>query len=187
LKRPQVNLMEKQRNWQHVIWCRTTSAWANRVTIVSSVITKIFYPCKHWTVMIQPHFVMFSESINSYSLPVLLLLSVVWFSSYIRFCSALFDWLCSVIQCLIIRLLGVFYVLILELCSRYFDPHINYILQVNKHHTSDSAIFCLSIGSDSLLLSLTLVGYPEPIFPNQDSGGRKKKGIWSIVYFLNLW
>jgi hypothetical protein len=50
-------------------------------------------------------------------------------------------------------LFSVFSVLILELCSRYFYPHINIIQQVNKHHTSDSTIFCLSIGSESLLPS----------------------------------
>jgi hypothetical protein len=60
-KRPQVSLLEKQRNRQHDIWCLMTNTWANRVAIVSSVITKIFNPCKYWMVTIQPSVaVMFS-------------------------------------------------------------------------------------------------------------------------------
>ncbi len=35
--------MEKQRNWQHVIWCLITNTQANTVAIVSSKITTIFF------------------------------------------------------------------------------------------------------------------------------------------------
>jgi hypothetical protein len=49
-----VSPLEKQRNGQHDIWCLITNTWANRVVIGSSVITKIFNPCKYWTVTTQP-------------------------------------------------------------------------------------------------------------------------------------
>jgi hypothetical protein len=39
-KRPQVSPLEKQRNWQHDIWCLMTNTWANRIVIVSSIITR---------------------------------------------------------------------------------------------------------------------------------------------------
>jgi hypothetical protein len=39
-KRPQVSLLGKQRNRQHVMWCLITNTWATRVAIVSSVITR---------------------------------------------------------------------------------------------------------------------------------------------------
>ncbi len=71
----------------------------------------------------------------------------------LRFCLiCLFDLFCLIIQWLTIHC--HFSVLILELYSRYFDPHNNIsttIWQVNKHHTQDCAIFCLSIGSKRLL------------------------------------
>jgi hypothetical protein len=52
--------LKKQRNWQHGFWCLITNTRANRVGIVSSVITKIFNPCKYWT---QPSVYIFSESV----------------------------------------------------------------------------------------------------------------------------
>jgi hypothetical protein len=113
-KRSQVSLMKKQRNRQHVIWCLTTNTWANNVTIVSSVITKIFNPSKHWTVMIQPQ----SISIHISCQFLLLFLSCL---ILISLDSVLFY---SIIQCSITHLLSVFSVLILELYLGYFDPHI---------------------------------------------------------------
>jgi hypothetical protein len=47
-------LLEKQRNRQHDILCLITYTRANRVAIVSLVITKIFNPSKYWTVTTQP-------------------------------------------------------------------------------------------------------------------------------------
>jgi hypothetical protein len=47
----------------------------------------------------------------------------------------------------------LFSVLILELYPCILIPISTTIRQVNKHHTSDSSIFCLSIGSESLLPS----------------------------------
>ncbi len=60
-KRSQVSPLEKQRNWQHDIWCLITSTWANRVAIVSYAITKIFKSCKYWMVTTRPSVYMFSE------------------------------------------------------------------------------------------------------------------------------
>jgi hypothetical protein len=119
-KRPWILLLEKQRNRQYDIWCLITNAWANRVAIVSSVITKIFNPCKHWMVTIQPS-VLYVQwiSVYLYLLPVFCRCSsVVPFS----FASVLFlfNLLCS-IQCLLICLLSVFSDLLLELHSRNFE------------------------------------------------------------------
>ncbi len=110
------------RGHKHDIWCLMTNTQANRVAIVSSVITKILNPCKYWTVMTQPSVYMFS--VYLYSLLVFYYCpSVVWFSLV----SVLFlsDSLCSIIRCWILCLFSVFSVLILELYSRYFDPHNN--------------------------------------------------------------
>ncbi len=62
-KRPQVSPLERQRNRQQDIWCIITNTRANRVAIVSSLITKIFNPCKYWTVTTQPSVYMSSESV----------------------------------------------------------------------------------------------------------------------------
>ncbi len=121
-KRSWVSPLEKQRNRQNDNWSLINNARANRVAIVSFVITKICNPCKHWMVTTQHLVYMFS--VYSYSLTVFYYCSsVVWFS----FVSVLFlfDLLCLIIQCSIICLFSVFSVLILELYSRYFDPHNN--------------------------------------------------------------
>ncbi len=44
----------RQRNPRQNIWFLMINIQANRVAMVSSVITKIFKQCKHWTVTIQP-------------------------------------------------------------------------------------------------------------------------------------
>ncbi len=118
-KRPIVSLLEKQRNWHHDVWFLIINIQANRVAIESSVITKIFFPCKYWTVTDKP-FVW--HSVNQY-----------------LFCS--FQFICSPVVNLFffcsIRLFdySVFYysvyfsVLILKLYSRYFDPYITTTIQ----------------------------------------------------------
>ncbi len=120
-KRPQVSPMEKQRNWQHVIWCLITNTWANRVAIVNSVITRYLTLANFgrsqfnlWIVHVQ--WISYSYLFASFSCHCS---SVVRFS-FIRFCSILFDYSVSVIC-----LLSVFSVLRLELYSKYFYPQIN--------------------------------------------------------------
>jgi hypothetical protein len=124
-KRPRVSPLERQRNRQHDIWCLITNTGTNRGEIVCSLITKIFNPCKHWTVTIQPS-VLYVQwiSVYSYFLPVFSCSSVVRFSFFL-FCRVwfnLFDY--SVLEYL---LDSVFFCLMLEFYSRYFDPH-------NKNH-----------------------------------------------------
>jgi hypothetical protein len=126
-------------NRQHDIWCLITNIWANRVAIVSSVITKIFTPCKYWTVTTPPSF---TSSVNQglfCSLPVLLFMCCLTFSRLFSFCSICFVWLFGV------RLFVYsvyFSVLILELYSSYFDPHNNPEPDKNKSSdgTYDTAI-----------------------------------------------
>jgi hypothetical protein len=153
-KRPQVRLPKRQRNQQHDIWCLITNNWVNTVAIVSSVFIKIFNPCTYWMVTTQPFVHMFSESVFvsircQFSVIVYLLFDFICF-----FCA-----LIHFVQLFSVQLFVYsvyFSVLIMELYSRYFNPYFtstNNHLKVNKHHTSDSAIFCLSIGSESLSLS----------------------------------
>jgi hypothetical protein len=110
---------EKQRNQQHVIWCFKTNTQANRVAIVSSVIIKIFNPCKHWTVTIQPSVYMISKSVF-----------ICYFSAVVRFSFVsvlfLFNSICLIIRCSILIYSVLFPVLILALYSRYFDPRSPY-------------------------------------------------------------
>jgi hypothetical protein len=54
IKRPLLSLLEKQRNRHHDVWFLIINIQVNGVSIVRSVITKIFNPCKYWTVTVQP-------------------------------------------------------------------------------------------------------------------------------------
>ncbi len=120
----------------------------NGVVIVSSVIAKIFNPSKCWTVIIKLLLsdTLFNQCLLLFIVSYLLFnfISVFfWYSAYcsIQFFSSVFI------------LFGICSVLILEMCSRYFD-HVSIKHQaVNKHQTPDSVIFCLSIGASGLLQS----------------------------------
>ncbi len=118
----------------------------NRVAIVNSVITKIFNPFKYSTVTIQP----FRKTLN-HSVPVLLivsfiiqllfvLFSFVWFRALVRLFSV---WLFSVFFC---SDTGIAFQVIWSRYSIY-----NHHPAVNKHHTSDSAIFVLVLEARGLL------------------------------------
>ncbi len=116
-KRPQVSPLEKQRNLQHDIRRLITNTWAKRVAIVSFVITR-------YLTLTSIGQSSFNLQNCSCSVHHLLFLSLPVASiTFIRFCliipnsvSALFDLLCSTIQCSIIRLYSVVYsVLIPEL------------------------------------------------------------------------
>ncbi len=94
----------------------------NRVVIVSSVIAKIFNPSKCWTVMIQPF--EWHSRFNQCSF----LFSASY--SLFNFCSVLiqFSIQCSIqLFCSVFVLFSKCSALILEMCSRYFDP-------VNNNH-----------------------------------------------------
>jgi hypothetical protein len=170
---------EKKRNRQHDIWCLITNAWANYVAIVSSAITNIFNLCKHWTDTIQPSvFCVQWISVYSYLSLVFCYCSSVLFdfhllcSVFVRF--ALFDY--SVFNYLFMQ---CYFLSWYQNCIPGISiPISTTIRQVNKHNTSGSDIFCLSIGSENLLPSQTLVGYPEPISPNRVGGGRD---IYSVA------
>jgi hypothetical protein len=143
----------KARKLQHDTWCLITNTQANRVAIVSSIIIKIFNSCKHWTVTIQPAVFMFSETVSNcircqFSVTVHQLFD--FHSFLLCFCSILF-----------VKFISIWlFVYSVYFLSWYWNcipgisiPIITTIRQVNKHHTSDSAIFCLNIGSESLLPS----------------------------------
>jgi hypothetical protein len=129
-KRPQVTLLEKQRNWQHDICCLITNTWVNRVAIVSSAITRYLTLANiGWSPFTLQYLFVFSASVFNriccqficccltvvfITLPVVfihvhsLLFDCLHFASV---CSTCFVWLFSVIS-----------VLILELYSKYFNP-----------------------------------------------------------------
>jgi hypothetical protein len=110
------------------------------VVIVSSVFAKLSNPSKCWTVTIQPFWMtlLFISARCYYLLPViccstfcseLIRFSIQW-SIWFFFSVSVFFRKCSV--------------MILEMCSRYFNNHKQQSSAVNKHHTPDSTIFCLS-------------------------------------------
>jgi hypothetical protein len=114
------------------IWFLTNNIQANRVAIVSSIITKIFN--------------LASIGRSRFNLSF----NIQWFSvCFVRYqllfdcclsCFILFDF---IVQLFMFDNSVYFSVLILELYSRYFDPLNNNHLAVNKHHTADSTIlFC---------------------------------------------
>ncbi len=100
---------------------------------------------------------------------LLLFISVIRFI-FIWFCSVLFSLVFeySIIQC---RFLFWYRNCISGISIRSKTT----IRQVNKHYTPDFAIFCLGIGSESLLPSKTLVRYLETISPIGLAEG--KRGI----------
>ncbi len=118
----------------------------NRVAIVNSVITKIFNPFKYLTVTIQP----FRKTLN-HSAPVLfivsfiikllfVLFSFVWFRAFVRLFSV---WLFSVFFC---SDSGIAFQVIWS-CFSIYNNH----PAVNKHHTSESAVFVLVLEARGLL------------------------------------
>jgi hypothetical protein len=134
---------------------RSISHQAKRVAIVSSVIAKIFNPSKCWMVTIQ---LLLDDTFLNLCLYCLFPVFIVWllFVSVLLFNSVFYSLQCFCsIQffCSVFKLFSICSVLIPEMYSRYFDPlNINHEA-VNKHHTADRAIFCLSIGARGLVWS----------------------------------
>jgi hypothetical protein len=152
-KRPQVSPLEKQINWQHDIWCLITNTWANRVEIVSSVITTYLTLAKHRTVTIQPTdlFMRSASLIRIRCQFICCFLSVLFVP---RFDSILLCWICfcSTIQCSITWSFSVIFCTDTGIVFQVFDPQ-NYISttiwQVNKHHLCHLCLIS-SIESKSL-------------------------------------
>ncbi len=125
---------------------------ANRVAIVSSVITKIFNPSKYWTVTIQ---LLFERHSFDQWLYCLLLVFIVRFS-------ALFD-LVLLFQCsnYSVYVLSWSWKCIPGISIPLYTNH----QAINKHHTADSVIFCLGIGNERPITIIDIEGYLEPISP----------------------
>jgi hypothetical protein len=105
------------------------------------VITRIFNPCKYWTVTIQTFLKTPSNSVSVLFIASYCSTFVCTVFSFVRF-SALFN---SVFDYSVFDYSVYFFVLILELYSRYFDPYLTYNNHpaVNNHQTADSTIFVL--------------------------------------------
>ncbi len=111
---------------------------ANRAAIVSSVITKIFNPSMYWMVTIEPLFLMtLFWAVLVFFIASFYCLTFVQLSA---FCSIRF-----IFQCLHY---SVNFLSWYRKCPDVSIPLYNIQQAVNKHHTADSVIFCLSIGSE---------------------------------------
>ncbi len=115
--------------------------------------------------MIQPlDLFMFSTLVNCIHCQFFISLFVSLLFDSVLFC---FIHFCSIVQCLIICLFSVSllcsYAGIVFQVIQYYKPH-NNLRQVNKHHTPDCTIFCLSIGRESLLPSHTDRNEKEKFF-----------------------
>ncbi len=122
-KRPQVSPLKEQRKRQHDILCLITNTWANRAAIVSSVITKIFNPCKYQMVTTQPSVYLFSESVLvfiHYQFSFIVHLLFNFHSLLFCFCSICY-FLLFFLRLFVYSV--YFSVRILKLYSRYFDPY----------------------------------------------------------------
>jgi hypothetical protein len=75
----------------------------------------------------------------------------------------------------------MFSVLILDMYSRYLIPSYTIHQAVNKHHTADGTIFCLSIRSERPITIIDIERYPEPISPNGFS--RRRDNTWALFLF----
>ncbi len=164
----------KEENLQHNIWCLITNTWAYRVAIVKSVITRYLTLAKagwsnfrfssvreqlsscSWTIAFSSSLFFVAASL----LIIYLLLFVTYFACCFVFVfdhSAQLFWIqFCFIQIFNIWLLCVIFVLILEMCSRYFNPHPSG-KSINITHKT-SACFCLSIGSKSLFSIIDIRG-----------------------------
>ncbi len=129
-KRPQVSLLEKQRNRQHDIWCLITNTLENRVAIFSSVFTRYLTlantgrsPFNLQICLCSVHKLIIF--VASFSAIVYQFISL----SFIRFCSVQSGlvWFFSLILCSDTGI--VFQV------SRSLKLQTSTIWQVNKHHT----------------------------------------------------
>ncbi len=127
----------RQRNPCHDIWFLINKIQANRVAIDSSVITKIFNPCKYWTVKIQP----FVKHSVFQCLLCLLPVYCLTVDHSVFFCSirCFFNLICcQTIQCLITLCILLFWHWIC--IPGTLIPINNNHLTVNKHNTADSTI-----------------------------------------------
>jgi hypothetical protein len=110
-KRPQVSPLERQRIRQRDFWCLITNTRANRVEIVSSIITRYLTLAKHRMFTIHLSVFVYVQWISFKSLFIarwyavirqllFITLPVVWLT-FIRFCSI--TSFCSIIRCSIIQ------------------------------------------------------------------------------------
>ncbi len=109
----------------------------NRVAVVNSVITKIFNPCKYWTVTIQP----FVKTLNP-SVSVLFVTSLLF--NFCSLCFLLFDsvLLFNYSMCdFSVYFLFWYWNCIPGISIPYFINKNH--PTINEHHKSDSAIFVL--------------------------------------------
>jgi hypothetical protein len=145
----------KEGSLKHDIWCLITNTWANRVVIVNSVITRYLTLAKvGWSTFalqscsctIQLHLILHHKLfICCYSLSCLLFCIRVQ-----PFCSVILNSflfsvrpICFVFDYLIFDY-SFFFVLILEMCSRYFNPHNNNHLESKiTSYTRPSPVFVL--------------------------------------------
>ncbi len=131
----------KEGNLQHDIWCLVTNTWANRVVIVYCVITIYLTPAKVGQSTFALQFCPCASAPNPASLFVASLLLAIYLLLFIILPVVLYLYLiillwfqvhsgCSVLSCSVssnYSIIECYSVLILEMCSRYFNLYyINY-------------------------------------------------------------
>ncbi len=147
--------LKRQRSPRQHVQFLTFNIQANRVTFVSSIITKIFNPSKCCMVTIQ---LVLNDTLFISACIVYCQIYIVWLLFFQCFhliqcfiCCSAFVWFDSFVQC------SNYSVYVLSWswkCIPGISIWININPQaINKHHTADSAIFCLSTGARGLLRS----------------------------------
>jgi hypothetical protein len=139
-RRTHVSPLGRPGNPRHDVWFLIINIQAKRVAIVSSVITRYLTLSS----IGRSRFNLSGQTLND-SVSVLLLsvycLTVVHSVFFYSIqCFLLFD---SLFDYSVFDYSVYFSVLILELYSRYFDPHKQNHPAVNKHRTADSTILVL--------------------------------------------
>ncbi len=150
-KRLLVSPLGRQRSPHQNVWFFIVNIQANRVAIVSSGITNILTIASigpsqfnlFWMTLFSSVLVLFIASFYCTTF-VQFSAFCVWFSAFcltLCFCSIRFF-------CSVFGWFSVFSVRYWKCIPGISIPLYNIQQAVNKHHTADSAIFCLSIGSN---------------------------------------
>jgi hypothetical protein len=162
-----VSPLGSQRSPHQNVWFLTFNIKANRVAIVSSEITKIFNTSKYWMVIIQ-----FLERHSFFFLISACMVCCQFYCSTFVWFSALFVFKCFICFSAFVQFGSFVQYSNYSVCFLSWSwkcipgiliPLYTSQQAVNKHLTPDSAIFCLSIGSERPIMIMDIEGYPEPI------------------------
>ncbi len=155
-KRLLVSLLGRQRSPHQNVWFLIFNIQANRVAIVSTIITKDIYP---WQVLDSHNSTCFETTVPCIVIASFYCSTFALFSVYAIEC--LFVWFSSFVQCsnYSVYFLSWSWKCIPDILISFYNNQ----QAINKHHTTDSTIFSLSIGSERPITIIDIEGYPEPV------------------------